>query len=261
VYQLWLFIAPGLYKHERRFAQILAPFSTVMAIGGVLFGYFVVLPLMLGFLVEFNAKLLPATASKAVTPAGVTLGNIPILDNDPTDAKPGDTWVHRPMRELRIAMRLDDGAAATAPAGPAGPGADGGPDVQQPPVVVMGLPLVQSALQQQFRVSDSMDFVLYTLGAMALGFQTPVVVLVLGWAGVVNPKMLGRLRKHAFAGAAILSAILTPSPDPVSMMILAVPMYLLYELGVLLLVLLPAWRVAGRGRPEADVPGGAADGP
>jgi sec-independent protein translocase protein TatC len=244
IYQLWLFIAPGLYKQEKRFAQLLAPFSTLMAIGGVTFGYLVVLPLMLGFLVQFNAKLLPATPTSAVAPAGVVLASTPILDNDPPDATPGQMWVNRPMRELRIAMKLDDK-----------------PDSK---VVVMGMPLVASALQQQFRVSDSLDFVLFTLGAMALGFQTPVVVLVLGWAGIVDPKMLGKLRKHAFAGSAIAAAILTPSPDPVSMMILAIPMYLLYELGVLLLILLPAWRVAGRKRPEPIVdeqPGGGADGP
>jgi sec-independent protein translocase protein TatC len=44
---------------------------------------------------------------------------------------------------------------------------------------------------------------------------------------------LGRARKFAFIGVLIAAAIITPTPDPVNMMIIAVPIYILYELGIL----------------------------
>lgn len=69
----------------------------------------------------------------------------------------------------------------------------------------------------------------------------------------MNRATLAKYRKHAMMGAAVVSAVLTPA-DPLSMALLAVPLYLLYELGAILLVVLPARRIAGErldGRAEA----------
>jgi sec-independent protein translocase protein TatC len=75
-------------------------------------------------------------------------------------------------------------------------------------------------------------------------------VLLLGWAGVIEPKGLGKYRKHALMACAVAGAILTPA-DPISMLVLAVPLYFLYELGLILCLVLPAERVAGRSRENA----------
>ncbi len=56
--QIWLFIAAGLYPHEKRFVHLAAPFSAALFICGAVFFMFVVAPLTLGFLIKFNARVL-----------------------------------------------------------------------------------------------------------------------------------------------------------------------------------------------------------
>jgi len=79
-----------------------------------------------------------------------------------------------------------------------------------------------------------------------LAFQTPLAVLILGRLGIVSLKKLNYYRRHVIIAILICAALLTP-PDPLSQICLAVPMWLLYELGVLLVRLL-----APRARQRAD---------
>jgi sec-independent protein translocase protein TatC len=77
------------------------------------------------------------------------------------------------------------------------------------------------------------------VGLMFLGFgltfELPLVLFFLGLAGVVSVDQLRRQRKAAFVGITALAAIITPSQDPYTMLVLAIPIYLLYELTILLL--------------------------
>ena len=57
-YQLWMFVAAGLFPHEKRYVNIAAPFSAVLFVTGALFFLFVVAPLTLRFLVSFNQRVL-----------------------------------------------------------------------------------------------------------------------------------------------------------------------------------------------------------
>jgi len=57
-YQLWMFVAAGLYPHERRYVHVAVPFSTVLFVTGALFFLFVVAPLALRFLIAFNKNFL-----------------------------------------------------------------------------------------------------------------------------------------------------------------------------------------------------------
>ncbi len=57
-YQLWMFIAAGLYPNEKRYVHLAAPFSAALFIAGALFFVFVVAPITLGFLVKFNERVL-----------------------------------------------------------------------------------------------------------------------------------------------------------------------------------------------------------
>lgn len=70
--------------------------------------------------------------------------------------------------------------------------------------------------------------------ACGLMFQLPMVILVLARAGIVGPVFLRAYRRHAILIIVIVSAFLTPSPDLFSLMIVALPVYLLYELSILL---------------------------
>lgn len=57
-YQIWMFVAAGLYSHEKRYVHIATPFSAVLFVIGALFFLMVVAPLTLGFLVRFNERVL-----------------------------------------------------------------------------------------------------------------------------------------------------------------------------------------------------------
>ena len=57
-YQLWMFIAAGLYPHEKKYVHLAAPFSAILFIAGAVFFMFVVAPITLGFLVKFNERFL-----------------------------------------------------------------------------------------------------------------------------------------------------------------------------------------------------------
>ncbi len=57
-YHMWMFVAAGLYPHEKKYVYLAAPFSAILFVGGAVFFVVVVLPLTLGFLVKFNSNFL-----------------------------------------------------------------------------------------------------------------------------------------------------------------------------------------------------------
>lgn len=96
------------------------------------------------------------------------------------------------------------------------------------------------------RIGDYIDFVLKFLLASGVVFELPLVIVLLSRMGVVSPDTLAKYRKVAVLGAFIIGAILTPTPDIFNQTILSIPIYLLYELGIL------ASRIfGGRKRPKA----------
>ena len=147
-FQLYRFVAPGLYKRERKaFLPFLAA-SPVLFLMGAALVYFIMLPFVLWF--SLNQQI------------------------------------------------VGDGA-----------------------VSVQLLP----------KVSDYLTLVTTLLLAFGLCFQLPVVLALLGMAGIVDSKMLAAGRRYAIVGVFVVAAVLTP-PDPVSMMSLAVPGVLLYEISI-----------------------------
>lgn len=79
--------------------------------------------------------------------------------------------------------------------------------------------------------SDYMPVILKTLFAFGLVFQIPLVIFVLGWFGVISSDGLRAKRRVAIVLAFVLSMLLTP-PDPMSQIVMAVPLCLLYELAI-----------------------------
>lgn len=82
-------------------------------------------------------------------------------------------------------------------------------------------------------ISKYLSFVMTLFMAFGAAFEVPIAIILLCWTGVTTPESLKRKRPYILVGAFIVGMFLTP-PDVLSQTLLAVPMYLLFELGVLL---------------------------
>jgi sec-independent protein translocase protein TatC len=80
-------------------------------------------------------------------------------------------------------------------------------------------------------VEAYLDFVMMLILAFGLTFQLPVVLTLLGHIGVVSYEMLSKGRRFAIVGVVAIAAVITP-PDPISMLAMAVPLAMLYEVAV-----------------------------
>ena len=77
-----------------------------------------------------------------------------------------------------------------------------------------------------------LDFVLKLFMAFGLSFQIPIAVVILSWIGTVNPNKLAKKRPYVFVFCFVIGMLLTP-PDIISQALLAIPMWLLFEVGIL----------------------------
>jgi sec-independent protein translocase protein TatC len=228
LYQLWKFIAPGLYEHERRFVHILIPFSGVLVVISVVFMYLAILPVVLAFFIGFSAKIDAPSPAIAPVPEGIVLPQFPVLNRDPSPPEPGSAWINNELKQLRIAVPDSNGV-----------------------ISIKSVEIVDGqGIVQQYRISEYIKTLLNLALAFGIAFQTPVVVIMLGWVGILEPRAMGKYRKHAIGACVVIGAVLTPA-DPVSMMLLAVPLYGLYELGLLILRVLPAEKVIGKKKEPA----------
>ena len=100
------------------------------------------------------------------------------------------------------------------------------------------------------KVSDYLDLVTKLLLAFGLCFQLPVVLSLAGLAGLVGSEQLGKFRRYAIVGIVFVAAIVTP-PDPVSQMLLAIPIYLLYEISIICVKLIERGRAKDESRELA----------
>jgi sec-independent protein translocase protein TatC len=146
VYQLWSFLAPALYKHERRIVIPVFLGGTLLFLGGVAMAYFVALPLTLGFLMNFQA----------------------------------------------------------------------------------------ASLEPMITAADYFSFATSMALAFGLVFELPIVIVALTALGVVTPQLLNRYRRHAVVACAVIAALITPGDLISTTIALAIPLYLLYELSVVL---------------------------
>ncbi len=81
-------------------------------------------------------------------------------------------------------------------------------------------------------ISRFLDFSLVLFLAFGFCFEVPVALVILVAIGAVTPEQLVKSRSYAIVGAFVIAAILTP-PDVISQLLLAVPMCLLYEVGII----------------------------
>ena len=81
------------------------------------------------------------------------------------------------------------------------------------------------------KVSDYLNLVTALLLAFGLCFQVPVVMTLLGLAGIISSKVMAEGRRYAIVAVVVVAAVVTP-PDPISQLMLAVPLVLLYEISI-----------------------------
>jgi sec-independent protein translocase protein TatC len=88
---------------------------------------------------------------------------------------------------------------------------------------------------EYFTVTSYIGFVLKLLLSFGLTFELPIVLLILGELGLINSHQLRNKRRHAIVIILILAAIITPTQEPFSQLILAIPLIVLYELCIWLI--------------------------
>ena len=84
-------------------------------------------------------------------------------------------------------------------------------------------------------LDEYVGFVMFMVVAFGITFEFPLVLVFLGMAGVVSSQWLRRYRRHAVVVVFVIAAVATPSQDPYTMGLMAIPLYLMYE-GALLII-------------------------
>jgi len=247
IWQAWKFVEPGLYANERRFVHFLIPGSIGLTLSGLGFLYYVMLPLMLQVLISFgvpgpeSAFGIPDAQQRVERMESSGLPSFPIRSEPPEDPAPGEVWIDPVTSELVMVVPVRD---------------------DETKYELLSTSLNRAGtIAQEFRLGEYIGFVLTLALAVSIAFQMPLVILLLGWVGLADRRFLQKNRRYALLVCALLGAILTPA-DVLSMILLLVPLYLLYEVGILLLRFAPADRVA-RGAlfsgGSARTEGGASD--
>lgn len=151
-YQIWAFIAAGLYPHEKKLVNVYLPVSLGLFLAGVFMCQIVVIPRAIEALLWFNE------------------------------------WI---------------------------------------------------GLKPDLRLNEWLGFAIMLPVVFGVSFQTPLVMVLLGRLGIMSAKTFRDYRRIAWFVLAIFAAVITPTPDAVTMLLLWVPIGLLYELGIFLVAMAP----------------------
>jgi sec-independent protein translocase protein TatC len=101
-----------------------------------------------------------------------------------------------------------------------------------PRVVAALLGITNAVATPTFGVGETINFVLILLALFAIIFQLPIILVGLARLGIVNAAWLGKYRRHAFFAFVIAGGIAAPDGNPLTMALLALPMYVLYEASI-----------------------------
>lgn len=145
LYELWKFIKPALHENERKAASGFVFYASLLFLGGVAFGYFIVTPLSVKFLSGY---------------------------------------------------------------------------------------VVSDAIQNLFSIDSYISSVSTLTLASGLVFELPILVYILANLGILTPKFMRKHRRYAVIIILVIAAIVTPTPDALTMSVVALPLLLLYELSI-----------------------------
>jgi Sec-independent protein secretion pathway component TatC len=206
LYQLWQFVAAGLYPRERKYITKYLPLSITLLITGMLFLYFIVLPLMMTFFLEFNFGPgdLVGPAQKDVAASTQPALTVPQFQGDPVSPAERQIWYDVSQHRLKLFL---DGEVRVIQFGTAG----------------VATPLITLATY--------IDMVVAMLLSFGLAFQMPLVVLALVRIGIVDIPQLKKMRRMVYFSMAIVAAFIVP--DVVTGMVaLLIPLIFLFEMGL-----------------------------
>jgi len=197
--KMWGFIAAGLYPNEKRFMNIFAPFSATLFVLGGIFFILVVAPISLNFFITFSQKWqTPVYSDNVVFRSVYKIASKIVKYEEPPEESPGTD------KEAAGKSKTSD------------------------------IKLNKQMIKPLFTLQKYVSLVAWLAVVFGLAFQMPLVVLILGRIGLVGLETLKSIRKYMLFGIVVTSALITP-PDVVSQIALSIPMYILYEFGILLL--------------------------
>lgn len=145
-YQIWRFISPALRKNEKRYILSIVVFSSGCFLIGIVFAYFIMLPLTLNFASHFGT----------------------------------------------------------------------------------------TTIKNQFAIDEYMSIIFSVMLGAGLIFELPMISFFLTKLGILKPSFMRKYRRHAIVIIMVVAAVLSPGTDPVSQLILAVPLVILYEVSILI---------------------------
>jgi sec-independent protein translocase protein TatC len=93
--------------------------------------------------------------------------------------------------------------------------------------------ITPSGVEMMTDISAYLDFITTIVLAFGIAFEVPIATVLVVWTGLTTPEKLGKARPYVFLMAFIVGMLLTP-PDIISQTLLAVPVYLLYEAGIIM---------------------------
>ncbi len=106
-----------------------------------------------------------------------------------------------------------------------------------PKMITFLLSFGTDKLHPWIKIDDYLSFIGYTTLIFGVVFELPIVSYFLGRIGVISSATLRKGRRYAVVAILLVSAFVTPTPDAFNMMLLAVPLYLLYELSIIILLI------------------------
>lgn len=103
-------------------------------------------------------------------------------------------------------------------------------------------------------ITEYLDFVMVMFFAFGMAFEVPIATVLMVWSGFTTPAKLASKRAYVFLGAFIVGMLLTP-PDVISQTLLAVPVYALYEIGIMFSrIMVPGYREVEAQQEENSSP-------
>jgi sec-independent protein translocase protein TatC len=206
VYQIWQFVAAGLYPNERRYVTRYAPMSITLLIAGMLFVYFLVLPWSIAFFITFASDTPLPTHKQVISTEQHAPLVIPKLRGDPAKPVPNEIWIDSETNQLKFAGESGQIMAIRFSS--------------------------ENLLVPDIKLSEYIDLVTGMLLTFGLSFQMPLVVLALVRIGIVQIDQLKGMRRYIYFAIAILAAAITPGDVITATVLLMIPLALLYELGI-----------------------------
>lgn len=205
LYQLWQFIAAGLYPKERKYITKYLPLSITLLITGMLFFYYVVLPITLDVFLTFNiAEPVILAPSQDVDVPASALPHFPVFAGNPKSPTEGMIWINSSTERVNVFF--------------------GG--------TIRSIPLLANAqVSPQITLQTYITMVVQLLISFGVAFQLPLVVLGLVRMGIMDIPQLKSMRKYVFFIIVVISAFIVPEMVT-GMVALALPLYMLFELGL-----------------------------